>query len=144
MWPGSYVQPSPIHEACGDVVDVLPSTVWDEYSKEIFGAGPAGAGGTVTGYDQLKAPDAFPAAHLPSPASGVALNEPPLPAPESTAPTTALSPPAATGWTYAACITPEGAATRGAAAGVTVPSAAVSTVAVIVLPPESLAVSRSW
>jgi hypothetical protein len=97
----------------------------------MLGAGPAGAAGTVSGYDQVNAPEEPPASHLPSEASGVALNEPPPPPPESTAPMTAVSPAAAAGVAEARY---EAWAVDGppepvdfAAAGVTVPSAAVST-----------------
>ncbi len=113
----------------------------------ICGAGPAGAAGTVSGYDQVNAPEEPPACQEPLEASGVALKVPPAPPPESTAPTTAVSPLAAAGVTevrYAARAT-EGPVAPGvsATAGVTVPSAAVSTVAVIVWVPVSLVVSSS-
>lgn len=74
------------------------------------------------------------------------MNEPPALPPESTAPMTALSPVAAAGrtWEYEAWMTPEelvGAAEAGELE--TVPSAAVSTVAVMVLALVSLSVSSS-
>src|SRR5687767_569188 len=56
MKPTDRSQPSPTHEAWLLVALVRPSTVDDEYDRASCGSSPPGAGGTRSGYDQVKSP----------------------------------------------------------------------------------------
>jgi hypothetical protein len=76
-------QPSPTQDAWLLVALVRPSTADDRYDNASVGASPPGAGGTRSGYDQLKSPVCAETCQDELAASEVAVG---VPAPSRTVP----------------------------------------------------------